>query len=364
MVFSRRGEVRCRSTSPYSGCASRSSTRRSRRSETIRPFRSTAERASASTIRSGVSTPRGSPKASSSRTACSSASREPMRASMSSVRRGEGTNGPFHRQTSSSMSRAPLARPPSTSSRRNNMFPRLSSQRWCSVAPSTCPPSTWRTRSSDCPRASPWMSMRSARPSFHSAKIGSGTVTPVRAVTTTVAAPVTASWWISAAEVESSRWASSTASRRRRPPACSTRWRAACGRRWAAWEPGPSQAARSWPIAPSGMPDADRVAMTHRTAAPAASARSATARASRVLPTPGGPTRTTPVRCPSSSALRTAASSRSRPTNGQCRDILLPSGAVTGSATPGPRCQAGSRSFPVRTTAQHTVAHRGLGGRP
>ncbi len=110
----------------------------------------------------------------------------------------------------------------------------------------------------------------------------------------TQAASVAASWWTSAAEPSSRRWASSTRRASRLPSAWATSdcraWRRISSRSAIR----PVGGGRRWARAPKGMLAAARVATAASAVQPRLSAPASASVASRLLPTPVGPARTTP----------------------------------------------------------------------
>ena len=208
------------------------------------------------------STSIGSPRATSSITARSSAARSPRRASTSSMSRGGLARRCSRRQIVPSWPRTPESRAPSSSSRTNRALPWLASQNSRRVTPSTRPPRTTVSSSSTWSGIKAPMSSRSTARSFHSAVTGSGADSPVRTVSMTEQRPDVTRWLTTVAEASSSRWASSTASRRRRPSSRGAPMAAATPRRTSPATSPVLSNGSSGANAPSGICDEERVART------------------------------------------------------------------------------------------------------
>jgi hypothetical protein len=279
-------------------------------------LRSTEASRAPAPARFSTSTSMSPPNASISSTACSPWLSQPIRASISSTSRGGALTGPFQRQIPSTRCSALLSSPPSTSSRRNSGWPTVSSQSWCTADPSTCPPSAAASSSAVSSLVSRGTSRRPINRSFHSEKIGSGTIVPAQALTTTNAARVAASWWISVAEVWSRRCASSTARTIRRLPALLTRWRTVSWSSRAGSGAEVCAGGSRWATAPNGRVAAALVACIQWMAAPVSSARATASWTRRVRPEPIGPTSIVPWLVGEFSASSTSFSSRRRPTSG------------------------------------------------
>ncbi len=152
--------------------------------------------------------------------------------------------------------------------------------------------------------------------------MASGPGSPARTVASTNAPSLPARWRTSAAETGSSRWASSIPSTSRRPPARS-RSASELRRISSSVSSERTSSGISPAKAPSGTAAALRVAWTHATGAPAASARAQASRASRDLPTPASAITTTPLTPASARAAPIASSSASRPISGQTADAVV-----------------------------------------
>ncbi len=196
-------------TSPYSGCANRTTTRlpcgsttTSRRSSS----RSSPSVAPAASTRASSSVP---PIASSSTTDRCASSMGPRRWPINSARRLVGPSALVDRQTARSRVNPPDSTPPRTSSRTNSGLPFDRRHRSATVTESTGPPRTASTRLAVPGRSSGPRSIRSARPSFQSWVMTDGRDRPERMVITNEATRRLLARWTSAADWRSSRWASS-----------------------------------------------------------------------------------------------------------------------------------------------------------
>jgi hypothetical protein len=223
---------------------------------------------------------------------------------------------PLQRHTPSTWRSAPVSSPPRTNSRRYSGLPPLTRPTSFLVTPSTGPPRARSSSSAVANDGSADRSRRRVRPSFQSAITGSGAGSPVRTVATTTAMPRIASWCTRAAEASSSRWASSTPSSsgcpRDRSASSSAVWRRASR----GSSPRRSVGGSRWETAPNGIEAAARVAASHSTSQPAASARARASRVSLVLPIPASPASTIPPARVSARLAASASSSARRPTSG------------------------------------------------
>jgi hypothetical protein len=145
--------------------------------------------------------------------------------------------------------------------------------------------------------------------------MASGAGSPDRTVASTAQSRSATSWWTSAAEAGSRRCASSTTRRNADaaapPTAARTRLKTPNGVRSASANgTKPTNAA-------NGIVPAAFVPTTERTDRPAAVARAAISRATRVLPTPVVPARTTAAGAPVETASTTRSITSPRPTSGQ-----------------------------------------------
>ncbi len=148
--------------------------------------------AAAAVARTTSGNPIGSPNATSSSTVRTSGVSWPIRASITSVSVGASSNRPVHRHTPYDELMSPLDRAEITSSRSSSALPWESCQSRSTDAESTGPPRTWLSRSAVSLLVSGPSSTRSTRSSVHSARIGSGTGSPVRTVARIVACSVRA----------------------------------------------------------------------------------------------------------------------------------------------------------------------------
>src|SRR5579859_325525 len=201
-----------------------------------------------------------------------------------------------------------------------------------------CGPSAWHSSSSTDALAKGRTFSRRARPSFHSAVTASGASVPARTVATTNTCPCSTSWWMSAADQSSSRSASSTPSTIAFPPARAASRAAVFLSSSSGPAPDRGASASRCHSAPNGTTAADRVATTESVSRPVSAARRTASRASRVFPTPGPPTSTTPRAVPVDRAASITLSSAVRPVSGQSsppsRSAVTP---IPGTSTCGTR---------------------------
>lgn len=182
------------------------------------------------------------------------------------------------------------------------------------AALSTGPPSLASTNVAVSSWDSGCSSSRGRCPSFHNAVTASGAVSPVRSVSTTLAARRSTSWCTTTADSSSNRCASSTPTTTPARPAPASNASLAWRTNLAGSGPTTPNVAAN---APNGNTRADAVATAHRVSAPRCSAAASASRANRVLPTPAGPASTTPAgpsRRRVSPPIR--PSSSTRPVNG------------------------------------------------
>ncbi len=289
----------------------------------------TSPRRSSTSIASGAarvvssSRPTGSATLTTSMAARASSSSDPRRSPTTSPRRVEGDSRPRRRQMPPASWSASASRAPTTSSRRKRAFPPLVDHSICDVPPSTGPPSTSATISVVAAADSPPRSTRMRRSSFHRPVRLSG-IGPlsVRSVTTTNTSARSASSPSRADDASSSSCASSTMRRSVEPAAAaaivSLASRNASARPSAERDP----SGRSGANAPNGIVAALLFARTTAEGQPRISAIAIDSVARRVLPTPGGPARTTPA-TPASMAEASRVSSSSRPASGQVGFMCL-----------------------------------------
>ena len=210
------------------------------------------------------------------------------------------------------------------------MLPSQRRARIRAVELATAPPRAPSRTAAICASSNGSRSRRAPRLSFHSDAIASGHGSPVRTVASTNAVLVVTRCKTSAADVSSRSWASSTSTTRLRSPAARNACAAARSRSSTRGARIVPAAGSKPPNAPSGTPEAARVASTSPTSQPCVRRRCAHSRASRLFPTPAAPARTMQLAPPSSTARVSASSSLARPTSGQ-----LPRSMMGAILTPG-----------------------------
>jgi len=161
------------------------------------------------------------------------------------------------------------------------------------------------------------MSIRSARPSFHSAVTGSGAGPGVRRLASTLHAPFCTSWCSRAADPSSRKWASSTTRSSFRSGPARSRMASLVRRNSPSRSPGECPASgRNGANGPNGMAAAARDATACAVVKPSAVADLAASAANRVLPTPAAPANTNAAGSGRFSFARIQSISVSRDTRG------------------------------------------------
>ena len=207
----------CRSASPYTGWVSRATVRRPSCVHVHEPLGFGVLHAGGVGDLFQDRTCRAArrPRAVRSRRPCPAPGPASLAATSSTSRPG-AVSGRCSDQMPPVSRRAPESTAPISSSRRYSALPRLTSQSRRTLPLATGPPSTATSTASVSASLHDPRSIRSARPSFHSAVTGSGAGPGVRRLASTLQAPFWTSWWTRAAEPSSRNWASSTTSSSRR----------------------------------------------------------------------------------------------------------------------------------------------------
>ncbi len=208
------------------------------------------------------------------------------------------------------------------SSRRKRTLPPLDSTRDWSVAPSIGPPTAMTASVRNSSSGSGPTSIRTIFWSLHFPTMDSASPSPIRTVKTTTTPLCSTSWSRSATDASSSSCASSMINAIRWSP----RWRSmasATSRKRPASSRGVrSSSAKRGLRAANGMAAALLVARNAAKVIPWSAASRTAWAARQVLPNPAPPTRATPPQSGSPSALRSAASSSSRPMTGHGSNVV------------------------------------------